>query len=155
MDTPQNQTPAQDGQGNTRLEERVLHVDEDTTTQDFVRRIFAKNEIQVNSAYSYRTAEEFLGSNLGKYTGLVISANLYAQPGENGLDIASLAIRLGFNPTKYPLVIVAPKDQLEQVKRNAEEYSLSRCAEFVEEDPSTEAPDENKLIAIFSSRRGL
>ena len=93
------------------LEEKILHIDEDDTTQDIVKDIFRKIDVKVDSAGTFNEAWEYL-QNKGyeKYTGLVISAELYGEEGRNGIDLAREALKLGFDSDKYPLIMVAPKN---------------------------------------------
>jgi DNA-binding response OmpR family regulator len=134
--------------------EHILHVDEEDETQEFIRQIFEKIDVAVDSTYDYEQAQKLLqNEGFKKYTGLVLSANLYEPQGKNGLDIARYALSQGFDADRYPIIIVAPKKDLKELRTQKEvrEGKIICLPEYKE----TEAPEINEIIALYCSRRGL
>ena len=135
-------------------EERILHVDEEDETQEFVKKIFERIEVEVDSTYDYDKALEFLkGDGLRRYTGLVFSANLYEPLGKNGLDLARYALSQGFDADRYPIILIASKKDLKELRTQKEvrEGKIICLPEY----KRTEAPEINEIIALYCSRRGL
>jgi DNA-binding response OmpR family regulator len=136
------------------LEERILYVDEEDWTQDFIKEIFNRIHVKVDSTYDYDKALEFLNQEgYKKYTGLIFSANLYAEQGKNGLDLARHAIDLGFDTDRYPIILIAPKEDLKELRTQKEvrDSKITCIPEF----KRTEEPDINELVSIYMSRRGM
>ena len=137
-----------------QLEERILHVDEDDITQEFMQAIFNRVGVKVDSAYDYDKAIDALKDDgFKKYTGLVFSANFFDAPEKNGLALVKYVLNRGFDTDSYPIILIAPEEKLETLRKEPE--ILARRIICIPELKDREEPEVNEIISIYLSRRGL